>query len=137
MARRAEPGLAGVVKAMAVIPARDAQATIGDVVQGLKGALPMLSVLVVDDGSVDATSARAREAGADVIRHEVNGGKGAALQTGFDEALRRRADAGLTLGADGQHDPSYATNMLQGHDRVHVVIRSADRDRKGAPLRAS
>jgi len=133
MARRAEPGLAGVVKAMAVIPARDAQATIGDVVQGLKRALPMLSILVVDDGSVDATSARAREAGADVIRHEVNGGKGAALQTGFDEALRRGVGGVLTLDADGQHDPAYAAGLLQALDRSDVVIGSRDRDRTGMP----
>ncbi len=118
---------------MAVIPARDAQDTIGGVVRGLRQAVPGISVLVVDDGSVDATSARAREAGADVLRHDVNRGKGAALQTGFDEALRRCADRVLTLDADGQHDPAFAANLLSAVDRDDVVIGSRDRDRTGMP----
>jgi glycosyltransferase involved in cell wall biosynthesis len=121
------------VNALAVIPARDAQETIGAVVQGLKRNAPDLAILVVDDGSVDATSARAREAGADVIRHEVNGGKGAALQTGFDEALRRGVARVLTLDADGQHDPACARGLLLALDRSDVVIGSRDRDRTGMP----
>ena len=56
------------MSAIAVIPARDAEATVGDVVRGLKRAIPGLAILVVDDGSVDRTAERAREAGADVIR---------------------------------------------------------------------
>jgi glycosyltransferase involved in cell wall biosynthesis len=121
------------VSTLAVIPARDAQSTIGAVVEGLKRAVPDLAIVVVDDGSVDATSARAREAGADVIRHEVNGGKGAALQTGFDEALRRGVARVLTLDADGQHDPACAPGLLRALDRSDVVIGSRDRDRTGMP----
>ena len=121
------------MNAMAVIPARDAEATIAEVVRGLKRAIPHLTVLVVDDGSVDATSARARDAGAEVIRRDVNGGKGAALQTGFDEALRRGAEAVLTLDADGQHDPTCAAELLQGLDGSDVVIGSRDKDRTGMP----
>ena len=47
----------------------------------------------------------AKEAGAEVIRHKVNSGKGVALNTGFDLAVQRGADAAITLDADGQHDP--------------------------------
>ena len=118
---------------LAVIPARDAASTIGGVVGELKRALPGLSILVIDDGSTDPTSARALEAGADVIRHDVNRGKGAALQTGFDEACGRGVDRVLTLDADGQHDPAYATVLLQALEGADIVIGSRDRDRRGMP----
>lgn len=135
VARGAEHGRsrARIVSALAVIPARDAESTIGLVVRGLKSAVPDLSILVIDDGSTDATSARAREAGADVIRHEVNRGKGAALQSGFDEACRRGMGRVVTLDADGQHDPAYAGGLLEALDRSDVVIGSRDRDRRGMP----
>jgi glycosyltransferase involved in cell wall biosynthesis len=118
---------------MAVIPARDAESTIGGVVSGLKAALPDLTVLVVDDGSSDGTGAAARAAGADVIRHEVNRGKGAALQTGFDEAAGRGVERVLTLDADGQHDPAYAAALLRALDGKDLVIGSRDGDRTGMP----
>jgi len=118
---------------MAVIPARDAEATLGEVIQGVKKALPEATVLVVDDGSTDATSKAARDAGADVIRHEVNRGKGAALQTGFDEASRRGIERVLTLDADGQHDPAYAPRLLQALDSSDLVIGSRDGNRAGMP----
>jgi len=118
---------------MAVIPARDAEATVGAVVRAVKKAIPEATVLVVDDGSTDATSAAARGAGADVIRHEVNRGKGAALQTGFDEALRRGAERVLTLDADGQHAPAYAPGLLAALDGSDVVIGSRDGNRAGMP----
>ena len=116
-----------------MIPARDAEGTIGAVVRGLLENVPELSVLVVDDGSVDATSARAREAGADVIRHEANAGKGAALQTGFDEASRRGIERVLTLDADGQHDPAFAARLLRALDGSDIVIGSRDGNRSGMP----
>ncbi len=118
---------------MAVIPARNADATIGDVVRRVRIAVPAVTVLVVDDGSTDSTSARAREAGAVVIRHDVNRGKGAALQTGFDEASRRGISGVVTLDADGQHDPAYAAALLRALDGFDIVIGSRDRDRTGMP----
>ena len=121
------------MKLYAVIPARDAAGTVGGVVQGLMSALPEISVLVVDDGSVDGTGQAARDAGASVVRHEVNQGKGAALQTGFDEALRRGADAVLALDADGQHDPRVAPGLVAELANSDLVIGSREGDRTGMP----
>ena len=126
-------GRSHLVSVMAVIPARDAQSTVGDVVRRVREVLPQAIILVVDDGSSDGTGAAARAAGAEVIRHEVNRGKGAALQTGFDEATRRDIARVLTLDADGQHDPARAPDLLQGLDRSDVVIGSRDGDRTGMP----
>src|SRR5262245_42727883 len=60
-------------------------------------------VVVVDDGSADATAEVAEQAGAAVISHPVNLGQGAALQTGIEFALARGADFVVTFDADGQH----------------------------------
>ena len=125
--------VSGSVRAIAVIPAKDAEACVGGVVRGLRQAFSELPVLVVDDGSTDHTSDRAREAGADVVRRQVNGGKGAALQTGFDEALRRGFEAVLTLDADGQHDPSVGRGLIEALADADLVIGSRDRDRTGMP----
>lgn len=121
------------MRVCAVIPARDAAATVGPVVRGLRTTLPDATVLVVDDGSSDETGARARDAGAEVIRHTLNQGKGAALQTGFDEAVRRGADAVLALDADGQHDPAWAPRLLAGLESADLVVGSRLQSREGMP----
>lgn len=63
-------------------------------------------VIVVDDGSTDDTAQRAADAGAIVLRHVVNRGQGAALQTGIEYALLKGAAIIVTYDADGQHDPA-------------------------------
>jgi glycosyltransferase involved in cell wall biosynthesis len=88
---------------IALIPAHDEAPRITAVVSAARKLLP---VIVVDDGSTDATADRAREAGAEVIEQRPNQGKGMALRTGFRRALADGADAILTLDADGQHDPA-------------------------------
>ncbi len=121
------------MKVIAVIPARDAASTIGDVVRRVRDALPGAQVFVVDDGSTDATGDRAREAGATVFRHETNQGKGAALETGFDQAVASGAEAVLALDADGQHDPSFAPQLLQALEKADVVVGSREGNRIGMP----
>ncbi|MEA2990020.1 MAG: polyprenyl-phospho-N-acetylgalactosaminyl synthase [Alphaproteobacteria bacterium] len=69
-------------------------------------------VVLVDDGSADATADLAEQAGAVVIRHPVNLGQGAALQTGIDFALNEGADAIVTFDADGQHRASEIAGMV-------------------------
>ena len=85
-----------------VIPAYDSQ---DSVARAAAGALAHCrAVLVVDDGSRDDTSACAAAAGAQVIRHDVNRGKGAALRTGFSRMRQMGAEAVVTMDADLQHD---------------------------------
>lgn len=117
----------------AVIPAKDAAATVGEVVSGLRRAIPGIQVIVVDDGSADATSEVARACGAIVVRHDENRGKGAALESGYDEALRRGAEAVLTLDADGQHDPTAAPALLAALAGADFVIGSRKGSRVGMP----
>jgi glycosyltransferase involved in cell wall biosynthesis len=88
---------------VALIPGYNEGPRIAEVVRGASAHLP---VLVVDDGSADDTAHAARAAGARVIEQRPNQGKGAALRTGFRQALADGADAVLTLDADGQHDPT-------------------------------
>jgi glycosyltransferase involved in cell wall biosynthesis len=70
------------------------------------------SVVVVDDGSADDTGAQARSAGASVLRHILNLGQGAALQTGIDFALSKGARFVCTYDGDGQHHPQDLETLL-------------------------
>jgi glycosyltransferase involved in cell wall biosynthesis len=85
----------------ALIPALDCEATIGAVVAGVRRFVPR--VLVVDDGSSDRTADAAKAAGAEVLRHPANRGKGAALRAGFAALAQAGFSHALTLDGDGQH----------------------------------
>ena len=95
-----------------VIAAYNEARAIGHVVAGL-AALPY-RILVVDDGSTDATGDLAARAGAEVLKHPINLGQGAALQTGIDYALLRAATHVVTFDADGQHRPEDIAGLLAG-----------------------
>ncbi len=97
---------------LALIPAWNEGARVGPVVEETHKHLP---VLVVDDGSLDHTAAAAEEAGATVIRHHRNRGKGIALMTGFDWGLSQGYEGVLTLDADGQHDPADIPSFLHAY----------------------
>jgi polyprenyl-phospho-N-acetylgalactosaminyl synthase len=85
-----------------VIPAFNEAAVIGEVVADVRSVFD--HVVCVDDGSTDGTGEIARRAGAHLVRHPVNLGQGAAIQTGVEYA-RRQPDAQIfaTFDADGQH----------------------------------
>jgi glycosyltransferase involved in cell wall biosynthesis len=97
---------------LALIPAWNEAARIGPIVEKTRTYLP---VLVVDDGSHDETAAVAEAAGATVVRHPENRGKGVALTTGFAWALEHGYEAVLTLDADGQHDPADVEKFLAAY----------------------
>jgi glycosyltransferase involved in cell wall biosynthesis len=97
-------------RVLVVIPAFNAERTVGSVVRGCRAVLE--DVVVVDDGSVDRTAAEAVDAGARVVSHAANRGKGAALKTGFGFAVQKGYDAVITLDADGQHLPREIPKFL-------------------------
>ncbi len=97
------------MKAGIVIPALNEEKTIVEVVRSVR---PYGEVIVVDDGSSDATAALAETAGAIVVRHAANRGYDGALASGFARAASLNFDAALSFDADGQHDPTVIARML-------------------------
>jgi glycosyltransferase involved in cell wall biosynthesis len=109
-----------VLSACVIVPALDAAGTIGAVVSGLSTvAAP---VFVVDDGSTDRTATLAEQAGAIVLRHRRNLGKGAAIRTGLRAAAREGYAVALSVDADGQHPPDSAAVVLQGSDDPRAMV---------------
>jgi len=104
-------------KIAAVIPAYNEEKHIGDVVRRTRQQLD--DVLVVDDGSQDRTADNARAAGAEVIVHAINRGKGETIKTGLRHFLERQFDFVIILDADGQHPPEEI-------DRFITAALSAD-----------
>ena len=93
-----------------ILPAYNEEVSIGSVVLLTKFYAD--KVIVVDDGSSDRTAEIARKAGAEVIIHEVNTGKGGALKTGFETAVGMGADVVVTMDSDGQHNPSEIPKLV-------------------------
>ena len=108
-------------RVLIIIPAWNESGSIADVVAEVKGELPGVSVIVVDDGSTDDTSARAAAAGAIVARLPYNLGVGGAMRTGYRYARDHGFDVAIQVDADGQHDPRYIPKLvdaLEDHDLV-------------------
>jgi len=122
------------MKILALIPAYNEEERIGKVV---KKTLKYCDVIVIDDGSIDDTGKIAKENGAFVIKHEKNRGKGDALITGFNYALKNNYDVIITLDADGQHDPSEIPNFLKKIDRYDIIIGARDFKEMPFPRRIS
>lgn len=97
---------------LAIVPAYNEEATVGAVVAELRARAPFLDVLVVDDGSTDATAERAIAAGALLISHDSNRGIGATVRTGMEYALREGYRTAVQVDGDGQHDPSQVYAVL-------------------------
>jgi glycosyltransferase involved in cell wall biosynthesis len=130
------------VKRAILIPALNEAQRLGDVLRGVAERSPGFDVIVVDDGSSDATAAVAAGAGARVLRHRFNLGYGAALQTGYKYASRAGVELLVQLDADGQHDPADVAALLEpvARGELDLVIGSRFLDvgsyRMGALRRA-
>lgn len=108
-----------------IIPAFNAAKAIGPLIQAVKRQ--GLSVVVVDDGSHDRTAMIATEQGVPVISHLRNLGKGSALRSGFQYALRLSYDGVITIDSDGQHNPDEIPRLIRVGEREHAGIVLGDR----------
>ena len=118
------------MRTLVFIPAWNEQASIAGVVADVREQIAGADILVVDDGSTDATTARARECGVLVATLPFNQGLGAALQTGYLYALREGYDCCAHLDSDGQHPAADVARLLAEveADRADLVLGSRYRD---------
>jgi glycosyltransferase involved in cell wall biosynthesis len=130
-------------RACIVVPAYDAETTLGAVVADLRERIPELgdAIFVVDDGSHDATDRIARDLGCVVLgsspgepTERKNVGKGATLRVGFEAAVARGKTVALTVDADGQHPAAEARRVLLSvPSEATLVLGIRDLMRAGAP----
>ncbi|MDP9253632.1 MAG: glycosyltransferase family 2 protein [Verrucomicrobiota bacterium] len=118
----------------AVIPAYQEEKYVGDVVRRTRQQLD--HVLVVDDGSNDETATRAREAGAEVIVHPKNRGKGESIKTGLRHWLDRQITWVVILDADGQHRPEEIDRFIHAAmpDSASLVLGNRMNNISSMPL---
>lgn len=109
-------------RTLIVLPAFNEEATVGNVVREVLAAMPDVHCLVVDDGSSDETSMRAREAGALVAVLPFNLGVGGAMRLGFKYALRNGYENVVQIDADGQHDPRSVPALIEALQHSDLVI---------------
>jgi glycosyltransferase involved in cell wall biosynthesis len=136
----ADARVAAAGPVVAIVPAYQEEASVGEVVRSLRALDPPLMVVVVDDGSTDRTAERAREAGAVVLRPAFNLGIGGAVQTGLRWAARRKARAAVQVDGDGQHPAAEVAKVLRpvldGRADVAIGSRYLDNVATGAGGRA-
>ncbi len=119
-----------------LIPAYNASYSLAELLQRTVLIVSPKNIFVIDDGSTDATTAIAECAGIHILRHETNRGKGAALQTGFDFAVRNNFYAVITMDADLQHKPEDIPRFVALHEvcQYDVIIGNRLHNKKGMPL---
>ena len=124
--------MAGPDSVSVVIPAYNEGQAVAEVVARLKAAAAWHEVIVVDDGSRDATSSLACGAGAIVVRHPYNKGNGAAVKSGI---RRARGEYVLIVDGDGQHDPGDAEMLVRRLGEYDLVIGARDASTQATMLR--
>ncbi|MGH2955024.1 MAG: glycosyltransferase family 2 protein [Solirubrobacterales bacterium] len=113
----------GDVRKLAIVPAYNEAGMVARVVREIRRHAPDFDVVVVDDGSTDATASEAEAENAVVIRHPYNLGIGGAMQSGYKYALRHDYDVAVQVDGDGQHKPEYLPELLAA---LHTGSRRAD-----------
>lgn len=114
------------MRVLVIIPAYNEEHTIKNVVRKIEMCIPHVDILVINDGSTDATSQKARGTGVNVIDLPFNLGIGGAMQTGYLYARKNNYDIAVQVDADGQHDPGYIKNLIEPivNDMADVVVGS-------------
>jgi len=109
-------------RVLVIVPAWNEEANVGNTIREIRAADSRYDVLVVDDGSRDATAQLAEAAGAIVLRLPFNLGVGGAMRTGFTYALRHSYHAAIQVDADGQHNPADIARVLAGLTQADISI---------------
>jgi glycosyltransferase involved in cell wall biosynthesis len=125
---------------LAIVPAYNEAGAISSTVASIRRSAPDFDVLVVDDGSSDATAERARAAGATVIALPFNLGIGGAMQAGYLYAREHGYAVAVQVDGDGQHDPRYIHELLehlQGTPELNMVTGSRFLEPAGEGYRSS
>jgi glycosyltransferase involved in cell wall biosynthesis len=125
------------MRSAAIVPAFNEAHSIHAVVAEIRAADPELEIVVVDDGSTDATAALAEEAGATVLRLPYNLGIGAAVQTGLQYAFEYEFDLAVQVDGDGQHDAAELARLLEPIRAGRADIAVGTRFAGGRTYRAS
>ena len=120
------------MKNLLVIPAFNEEPTIPRLIEGAKQYFT--DIMVIDDGSSDATTLVSVMAGAMTHRFATNMGKGEALKTAFEYAIGQNYDWVFTMDGDGQHAPSDLPNFFPVLDRYDLILGNRMNDRRGVPL---
>ena len=111
---------------LVIIPAYNESQTIEEVIVKIKDCLSNIDILVINDGSADATAEIAKKHGAIVVSLPFNIGYGVALQTGYKYAQAKDYNYVLQMDADGQHEPKYLNDLLNviKEDKADIIIGS-------------
>lgn len=111
---------------LVIIPAYNEEDSIGRVIEDVRTNCPQMDILVVNDGSADHTSDRARASGVVVLDLPFNLGIGGGMQTGYKYAAEKGYDIAIQVDGDGQHDPKEIPKLLQTLEerKVDVAIGS-------------
>ena len=122
------------MKGCVLIPCYQESGRIGPTITAVTAFCP--HVIVVDDGSGDSTAEEAVSAGANVIQHEINRGKGDALNTGFAYAREHGYDFVITMDGDGQHAADDIPRLLKAYkdSKADVLIGTRMQDTESMPL---
>jgi glycosyltransferase involved in cell wall biosynthesis len=125
---------------LAIVPAFNEAEAISGAVAAIYERAPDFDVLVVDDGSIDATAERARSTGAEVLRMPFNLGIGGAVQSGYIYALEHGYEVAVQVDGDGQHDPGHIHDLLEclhSDPELNMVTGSRFLDPDGDGYRSS
>ena len=111
---------------LAIVPAYNEEGSVGKVIEEVKTHFPQAAILVINDGSTDHTSEKARTCGATVLELPFNLGIGGAMQAGYKYAYEKGYDIAVQVDADGQHDPKEIQKLLRALEveKIDVAIGS-------------